>query len=328
MIQKFPDFRNYSEENPSVVSVAMEGYLQSVDPSKMNQMLEQMLLDLETSFGSAPSSLMQLATNTTFSVYCLQNSLKFEFSKHVAQLARDGNPDGAAEALTKFFPHLKTANVEEILHLVYVEGSDDLQVAIAFVEKLSDGYIRQDAYEALYQKVRFQGHTELPEMLLLQKSMRHFQARDEMMKQVDEDCIKIVDLIVDVIRAKNYPKDNKFVSSLLRTPLNQEINAIVEKVHAAGTLEETLLLIAFFQELEELSNCCQFVQSLYKVLESKQLLETENGMHLWAHAKSIVECDKFTDATENVKEQCISVCNELGRKKKLILICTKATFGN
>jgi hypothetical protein len=57
------------------------------------------------------------------------------------------------------------------------------------------------AYEALYENVRHEGHSEMPEILLLQRNMI-LADEGETMKQVDEDCNKIIDRIVEGVKTQ------------------------------------------------------------------------------------------------------------------------------
>jgi hypothetical protein len=67
-----------------------------MDQSKV-ELLDQVVRDLEGSFSDAPAGVQELAKNASSAVRLLRNSLKCKFSEHVAQLARDGNPDAASE---------------------------------------------------------------------------------------------------------------------------------------------------------------------------------------------------------------------------------------
>ena len=283
-----------------------------MDQSKV-ELLDQVLRDLEASFSDAPASVQELAKNALSAVRLLRNSLKFKFSEHVAQLARDGNPDAASEALLKLFPDLKDGNVKEILRLLYVDVKD-LAGAIAFVEKIREEF-RQVAYEALYENVRHEGHTEMPEILLLQRSMI-LADEGETMKQVDEDCNKIVDRIVEGVKTKNYELSKEIIRSCGSSILNGKMTSIVEKVHSAGTLEDTLLLIKFSQGLvSEISTQCTLIQVLLEVLNSKNFLQSIHGMHLWSHAMRVRMSDNFPTAGD--QEKCLFACNELSKNKEV-----------
>lgn len=227
-----------------------------IDYTKV-ELLDQILLDLEDSFSSAPAGVTELVTGVTSAVHCLRNGLKFKFSEHVAQLTREGKQQEALRALHEFFPHLGLTNVEEILKLIYVGGdADNLRVAIEFVEVLEGDEMRWNSFKVLYQDVCFKGHTTKPEMLMLQKCLTGGgEDLKETLTQVDEDCVKIVDRIVEEIKTKKYTLSTYVVKNLGRELLDGKIVSIVKKVHADGTVQDTLLLIAFSQQLEIFS-CC------------------------------------------------------------------------
>jgi hypothetical protein len=74
------------------------------------------------------------------------------------------------------------------------------------------------------------------------------------LSRVGKDCSEIVDKIVEGVKQKNYDLSVKIVETLGSSILEGKMDLIVEKVHSAGTLEETLLLIHFSQELPKISN--------------------------------------------------------------------------
>jgi hypothetical protein len=287
----------------------MESVL-GIDHSKV-ELLDRVVLELEASFVDAPASVVELAKNAASGVRLLQNSLKLKLSEHVAQLARDGDPDAAAEALATFFPALQNGNVREILRLLYVEQKD-LASAIRFVEKIRVEF-QQGAYEALYDDICHKGHTRMPEMLLLQRSMVLADESDTL-ERVDEDCLGIVDQIVQGVKIEDYELSFEVVNTLGSSILDEKMACIVEKVHSAGTLEETLLLIKYSQGLLHISIQCVLIHALFKVLQSKNLLESLHGMHLWALVISVKEKANLVEEKSN-QEKYLSTFNELDKNK-------------
>jgi hypothetical protein len=135
------------------------------------------------------------------------------------------------------------------------------------------------------------------------------------LSRVDKDCLEIVDAIVDGVQQKNYELSVKIVETLGSSILEGKMALIVEKVHSAGTLEETLLLIQFSKELPKMSNSLVLTQTLFEELVSKNLLKTKHGMHLWAHLKCIREWDEFSHVDGGVRERSTAVYEQLDEHK-------------
>lgn len=292
-----------------------------VDVSKLT-LLDQMLVDLDKGFDAVPASLKKLVTKASSVLRRLRNGLKCEFSHHVALLARE-DPDGAVEALRKFCPDLKIDNVDEILMLIYADGAEDLQVAIGFVEVL-ELKLRRSAYELLYEEIQFKKHNDLPEMLMLQKCMEQVMLTnggdslfEVSLSRVHQDCLKIVDRIVEGVKIKDHELSIKIVETLGSSILEEKMTEIVKKVHSAGSLEETLLLIQFSHELPKTSNSCVLVQTLFELLQSKNLLVTKQGLHLWAHLRGIKESGDFNVVDRGVQERYKTTCSQLDENKNV-----------
>jgi hypothetical protein len=283
-----------------------------VDTPKL-EMLDQILVDLDKSFSGAREGVKYVVSGVTTAIHSLQICLKCELSEQVARLARAGDLDGAVTTLHEHYPDLIIGKVIDILRLLYVSG-DDLVSAIRFVEKMGEQF-KQVAYEVLYEDVRLKGHTEMPEILLLQRNMILAGGESEVLKQVDEDCNKIVDRIVEGVKTKNYELSFAIVKTLSSSILEGKMALIVEKVHSAGTLEETLLLTHFSQKLLNLSSSLVFTQAFFEVLKSKNLLGTEHGLHLLAYARGATEHANFPTVDKCDQEQCISTCIELDKNK-------------
>jgi hypothetical protein len=121
---------------------------------------------------------------------------------------------------------------------------------------------------------------------------------------------------VEGVRAKDYELSTKIVKSLNSSILKDKMVSIVEKVHLAGTLEDTLLLINFSQELTYISISCAIIQALFGVLKAKNLLKTIHAMHLWSHALSVKGYENFPKINAIDQEKCTSTCTELDKNKE------------
>jgi len=135
------------------------------------------------------------------------------------------------------------------------------------------------------------------------------------LSRVDKDCLEIVEKIVDGVKQKNYELSIKIVETLGSSILEGKMDLIVEKVHSAGTLEDTLLLILFSQELPKISNSLVVIQSLFEVLKSKNLLETLHGLHIYASLKCIKEWDEFSHVDRVVRERSSDTYEQLDKHK-------------
>jgi hypothetical protein len=290
----------------------MEAFV--VDTPKL-ELLENFLVALKESFGAAvPTDLKEVVSGVTSAVHLLKNRLECKLPMQVAQLARNGNLDGALKTMLEHFPDLKIGKVVDILKLIYVSSNRDLVRAIGFVEKLRIEF-RQEAYayEVLYENVWLKGHTEMPGILLLQSYMIKATGESEMMKQVDENCNKIVDRIVEGVRVKDYKLSKIIIKSCGSSILEGKMASIVEKVHSAGTLEDTLLLLKFSEDALTKKTCkVSLFQALFLVLQSKNLLVTDQSMHLWASVSDILNFGTFLVGQPSDKEKCLSIWNELG----------------
>jgi hypothetical protein len=127
----------------------------------------------------------------------------------------------------------------------------------------------------------------MPEILLLHRRMIMAIKESEVLKQVDEDCNKIVDRIVEGVKAENFDLSEEIFRSCGSSILEVNMALIVVRVHLAGTLEDTLLLLKYSRKLPMILCQRALIQALFETLKSKNLIETEHGLHLWAHAKSV-----------------------------------------
>jgi hypothetical protein len=279
-----------------------------VDTPKL-KLLEQFLVNLDQSFGSAPADVKIEVSSVTRAIHSLQKRLKCEPLEKQAT-------NGALKTIHELIPDLDISKVINILKLIYVyEG--DLGSAIRFVERFREEF-HQEAYEALYEDVCLKEHTEMPEILLLQRNMRRIlDAGSETMKQLNEDCKKIEDRIVEEIRADECQLSTKLIESTGKSIFLEKLVSIVEEVHFAGTVEETLWLIKFSQKLPLISISCAIICTLFKVLRAKNLLETIQAMHLWAHLRSLMKEKNFSNVDRIDQMKCTSTCIELDKNKEL-----------
>jgi hypothetical protein len=273
------------------------------------ELLDQMLVDLNRSFGADED--ISVITNA---VHLVRNRLGSNLlTEKVAQLAKNGDLDGALKTMLEFPADLKISKVPNILKLLY-DDEKYLINAIRFVEKLGVGPLQEACmYVALYEDVRLKGHTEMLEVLLLQRNMRRVvtDGDSEVLKQLDDNRLRIVDRIVNRVKAKDYELTCKIVKTLGQDILIEQIASIVKKVHVTGSLEETLLLLNFSQGLLPETLCqCALIQALFEMLKSKVLLQSDHGMHLWTHIKA-------HSNNGAVQEKCLTVCNELAQNKEV-----------
>jgi hypothetical protein len=283
-----------------------------VDTNRM-QLLEQFLVDLDQSSGAAPADVKTVLTEASSALHRLRKYLQCEQSKKVAQLARDGDLDGALETMLEHFPDLKISIVIDILKLLY-NDEKDLLSTIRFVERLGVEF-RREAYEAVYENVRLKGHTEMLEMLLLQKNMSQILAGEsETMKQLDEDCDKIVERIVEGVKTEDYELCTKIIE-FGGSILDGKMVSIVVKVHSTSTLKDTLLLINFSQGLPEISNQSILIRALFQVLEAKNLLRTEHGLHIWSHLRSVLGQQYLPNEDTGDRDDFTFICTKLDKNK-------------
>lgn len=177
--------------------------------------------------------------------------------------------------------------VEELLAMIY-NSERNLKKAINFVQQLKPT-LQPAAFKALYHQVQTKEHTNKPEMLLLQKSIKQLQMFASKLngttrKQVDVDCQKIIIRIVKEVQQNDFSLCDYIVQSIDIELLNDNMHKIINLLFA-GTLENTLLIIQFSQNMLHLSNRYFLIDALVKELEQIQLLTSVQAMHLWAYAK-------------------------------------------
>jgi hypothetical protein len=266
----------------------------NIDPAK-EECLSKILSQLDSTFGNQ-DGLENLVDKVKNSISNLKNGVAFKMADGVAQLVLKGESDQSInEMLKRNFPSgISIGNVEEMLKLVYV-GTDtkNLKKAINFVQ-IFDSCHRAQAFNALYDDIKFKNHTKEPEMLLLQKKIRQFTEPGtvlvQIMKQVDADCNKIISRIVKGIKQKDYSISIYIANKLDNSLMDDNIGTIVQDFFT-GTLDNFLLLIEYQYSLAlpNNSNQCFMINALLKELEKRKLMDSQQGMHLWAHSKRLYE---------------------------------------
>jgi hypothetical protein len=215
---------------------------------------------------------------------------------------------------------MKIENVEEMLKLVYVGAeTKNLEKAIDFV-KIFDSCHQSGAYKALYEDIKFKNHTEEPEMLLLQRNIRQLEEPGSILEgtkeQVDEDCRKLISRIVKGIKEKDYSISIYVADELDSALLNDNMATIVQEF-STGSLENTLLLIQYSWGLPYIPNSCFLIDALLKELEKRELLDSMQAMHLWAHAKyTKEETPNWAKVAASAKKLCTDAIEKLALNKK------------
>lgn len=281
--------------------------------------LSEMLSKLDSTFGSR-KGLKNLVAEAKTVLSNLKNGFAREMAEEVAQLVLKGESEETIKKhlLCNFPSGVTIRNVEEMLKLVYVgTGTENIKKAIDFVQ-IFDSCHHAQAYKALYDDVKFKNHTEEPEMLLLQKKIRQDQMMgpmDETKKLVDADCCKIISRIVKGIQQEDYSISLYINKTIDESVLDDNIATIVREFFT-GTLESCVLLLQYSQQLCYFSNRCFVIDALLKELEKQQLLNSEQAMHLWAHANFTTEDTNWTRVKASTKKLCTDALEKLSPNKQ------------
>jgi hypothetical protein len=237
----------------------------------------------------------------------------------LAAIARKGKMTILAAKLKELYPAgVETGTLQEIMALIYVD-KENLKNAIKTV--LHFGVKQQAAaYKALYGEMQDKKHTGEPEMLLLQKNIRLVlelgSVLDETKKQVDEDCRKIISRIVKGIEERDYSISIYVAKELDVALLNENMASIVQEF-STGSSENTELLIQYSWRLHNIPNQCFLIDALLKELEKRQLLDSMQAMHLWAHAKFIKEdSTTWPFVAASTQKLCTDVLEKLSVNKE------------
>jgi hypothetical protein len=288
--------------------------------------LKQLLKILDT-FCSNPSAaeLQQLANEAKRVVNKMQNILERSLAEEVAELVQAEEWDEVKEKMKQNFPSgLSIGKVEEILDLVYHNGSVEHVVnAIHWVEEL-DVQLQSRAYEALYEHLKDKKCTNQPQVLLLWYTVTKMpvgQVSDKLCAQLGEDFQTIADQIADGIKKDDYflqSKINKMSYITYRMGhfiLNEMVPVVVGKFETI-TLEETLLLIQYSIKLPAFGNSCLLIDALMKMFEDRKMMDSEQSLQLWSYAKYTMEEHANWKYVSKANQQlCTDVLDKLNMHK-------------
>jgi hypothetical protein len=284
--------------------------------------VQQMLKILDTFCSESITAEMQtMANEAKISVNKMQNFLE----RPLVELVQAMQWDKVADQMKQIFPDgLDIEKVEEILKLIFLNGSvEHLVSAILWVLKL-DVRLQSRAYEALYEQLKFKKLTNQPQVLLLRKlfgTLPKGRVSDKLRAQLDEDFESIVGQIVDEVKNEDYSlsleiNEMKRMAAGVDLIINEVTIAVVDKFDVF-TLENTVLLIQFSLKLPDIENCCIFIDALMRNFEARMMMDSEQSLQLWTHAKyTMEEQSKWKNLSKETQKLCIDVVDRL-RKQKL-----------
>lgn len=242
-------------------------------------------------------------------------------------LVEDSNSTSAAEIFSGEYPKLKNkTNVLEKIFGLHNRSNVQLKNAILFAYSV-DTNLKAEVYKVLYDNIKLYNLTSAPEILLLQKSIDKMQASGLLLEyyslitikmQVDADCSKIIEEIVEGIKKKDYSISIYITESVDRRILAYNMLKIAGRF-ATGSLENTLQLIEYSIKMSYIPNQCFVIDALFTVLKKRNLLDTEQAMHLWAHAKyTSEESTNFTSIETSTQELCTDAVKTLSPYNKTL----------
>lgn len=190
--------------------------------------------------------------------------------------------------------------------------------AISFVDKV-DSEFKPEVYMALYEDIKVNNLTSEPEMLLLQKNIGRLQDAgiftEDIKKQLHDYSHKIISQIVTEIKNKTYNLSTYVSMELNHALLDDNMLTIVSEIYN-GTLETTLQLIEYSDELPHIENKCFLIDALLKQLEKRPVLDSAQAMHLWAYARYVKEeAPIWNEVEASAQELCTDVIKKLSRTK-------------
>jgi hypothetical protein len=230
---------------------------------------------------------------------------------------RDGKKAEAKKMLEDHEPYDLSVAKEILKYINAGSGSDYLKESIDFVQHF-DHRLQADAFKEIYKIIKLKDQTADPEMLLLQRKIKGLKgpgsAMDEIKKQVDDDCRMIISRIVKGIVEKDY-SISIYVEKELDL-LDENMATIVQEF-STGSLENTLLLIQYSIKLPYIENSCFLIDALLKELEKRELLDSMQAMHLWAHAKRTKEEEpNWPFEAASVRKLCTDALEKLSLNKE------------
>jgi hypothetical protein len=289
----------------------------SADEERLKQLLK--ILDAFCSDSTA-AELKQLANEAKRVVKQMQNFLERSVVEQVVELVKAKQWDKATEQMKINFPgdSLNIGRVEEVLETVFLcDKSDCLISIIKWVGQL-DVQLQPRAYEALYEHFTFNKLTNQPEVLLLQKRVGDLPAGvlKNVRAQLDQDFQAIVKKIVEEVKSEEYSLQtniNKLDKSEVEVGLilNEVATAVVGKFESF-TLENTLLLIQYSRNLRTINSRCFLMDALLKKFKARRLLDSEQSLQLWAHAKyTVEEQPNWKNVPKATQKLCTDVLDKL-----------------
>jgi len=281
--------------------------------------LDGVLSTLSAIFIDASDAVISLVDEAKAAIKSLKRVLSQEKVNCVVELIKKGALVKAKNEIKRNFKILAVETLEEILNLSYV-SKDNLKNTIEFVTKAVDSpRLKFVGYKAIYEEMKFRGHTTEIEILLLQKAVEELKFEGtNFAKTCDElrdDRNKIIDMIVEEIGNKDSSLSEKINTKLGEEILDLNIPHAIDKFFT-GKLENMVLIIQYSKKLTKFSNSICIIEATFKQLENINILDSEQALHLWAHAKYTIECEmKFPNIEQNIKNICIETCEKLSRNK-------------
>jgi hypothetical protein len=285
--------------------------------------LKQLLKILDTFF-SKPSAaeMQQLANEAKRVVNKMQNFLERSLVEQVAELVQAKEWDNVTEKMKQNFPGgVNIGKVEEILELVYLNGSlEHFVSALNWVGEL-EVKLQPRAYESLYEQLKFKRLANQPEVLLVRQNLLVGRVSDHLRAQLDEDFQTIVGQIVEGVKKEDFFLQSK-ISEMRKTAtvgvdliMDEVVTAVVDKFKTFN-FEETQLLIQYSTKLPFLGNFCIMIDALMKIFEARNLLDSEQSLLLWSHAKYTMEEEpNWKDVSKATQKLCTNVMEKLTKHK-------------
>jgi hypothetical protein len=166
-------------------------------------------------------------------------------------------------------------------------GTANIRKAINHVPN-GDESEHAQAYKLIFEHMQSKNHTDKPEMLLLQMKISQLKKPGTLLDGIDSACIEIIGRIVKGINEKDYSISIYVTKQLDVAVLTYNIGRIVHEFSIAS-LKNAPLLIEYATRVLNISDVCSLIDAFLKELETRQLLDSNAGMHLWAYAKFIRE---------------------------------------
>ena len=226
----------------------------------------------------------------------LRGTMKRSQAQQVAELVRANSWSKANEVMKCTFPRgISIGFIEEVLALVCITNNlHDLTSAIMWAGFMNT--LQPRLYEAIYEQFRARGFSGRPQVLLLRSRIKSLPAGvlDDVRAQLDAEFCRIVEQVGVGIEKKDLSLSieineiDTMSSYLGKRILNEVVAAVVQKFEPFN-LANTLLLIQYSMALPKIQNCCFLIDALVTKLESRSLLDSNQALHLWSHARYVKE---------------------------------------